>query len=112
MVAAADASTGPNGPLETQADLITDLIAHSEGKATIEATPQAEEEWSKTCRDLAQNTLFWKLDTWIFGANIPGKPRGVMFYLGGMQNYRAKIAEMVQKGHSGLNIGYLLNGSS
>ena len=82
--------TGPNGPftntlpiIETQGDLVTKLIAESEGKAVIETTTQAESEWTQICREIANKTLFWKLDTWIFGANIPGKPRTVMFYLGG-----------------------------
>ncbi len=70
----------------------------------IEATAQAEAEWTDICRDTAKKSLFWKLDTWIFGANIPGKPRTVMFYLGGMQSYRAKIADMVQKGYAGLKV--------
>jgi len=103
--------TGPNGPftntppiIETQADLITDLIARGEGEAVIEASQQAEEEWTEICREFAKRSLFWKLDTWIFGANIPGKPRSVMFYLGGMQRYRAKIAEMVKKGYVGLKV--------
>ncbi|KAK4941902.1 hypothetical protein LTR10_018232 [Elasticomyces elasticus] len=103
--------TGPNGPftntppiIETQGDLVTKLIAEGEGQAVIEATTQAESQWTQICREIANKTLFWKLDTWIFGANIPGKPRTVLFYLGGMQNYRAKIAEMVEEGYTGLKI--------
>ena len=29
-------------------------------------------------------TLFPKVDSWIFGANIPGKKKDVMFYLAGL----------------------------
>ena len=38
--------------------------------------------------DIANQTLFPKAASWIFGANIPGKKRTVMFYLGGMKDYR------------------------
>ena len=46
-------------------------------------------------------TLFPKVDSWIFGANVPGKTKTVMFYIGGLANYRAQLAEVEGDGFRG-----------
>ena len=45
--------------------------------------------WTETCAEIADQTLFPRAASWIFGANIPGKKRTVMFYLGGIKEYRS-----------------------
>ncbi|MET0468388.1 MAG: NAD(P)/FAD-dependent oxidoreductase [Aeromicrobium sp.] len=94
---------GPNGPftnlvpsIEVQVEFITELIAASErrGGAVVEATPEAEERWTDTCNEVAHMTVFPKADSWIFGANIPGKKKRVMFYMGGLGNYRTVLEEV------------------
>jgi cyclohexanone monooxygenase len=92
---------GPNGPftnlppsIETQVEWIADTIAHfgvTEAR-WIEVKPETETAWTETCADIADMTLFPKAASWIFGANIPGKKRTVMFYLGGMRTYRELLA--------------------
>jgi cyclohexanone monooxygenase len=47
-------------------------------------------------------TLFPKAQSWIFGANIPGKKNAVMFYLGGLGNYRETINAVKESGFKGL----------
>ena len=37
----------------------------------------------------------------IFGANVPGKTKTVMFYIGGLANYRAQLAEVEGDGFRG-----------
>jgi cyclohexanone monooxygenase len=92
---------GPNGPftnlppsIETQVEWIADTIAHAGVTETrwIEVKPETESAWTDTCGDIADMTLFPKAASWIFGANIPGKKRTVMFYLGGMRTYRELLA--------------------
>ena len=39
----------------------------------IDVKPDAESDWTETCREVAAATVFGKVDSWIFGANIPGK---------------------------------------
>ncbi len=39
------------------------------------------------------------------GANIPGKPRVFMPYVGGVGNYRKKCDEVVAKGYEGFVLG-------
>lgn len=101
---------GPNGPftnlppsIETQVEFITDTIAETirAGKAEIEATPDAESQWTETCREIANATLFPKAESWIFGANIPGKPNAVMFYMAGLASYRGVLDEVKQKDYAG-----------
>lgn len=104
---------GPNGPftnlppsIETQVEFITDAIADTikAGKHEIEATSDAEETWTQTCRDIADATLFPKADSWIFGANIPGKPNAVMFYMAGLGSYRGVLDEVKAKDYAGFEL--------
>ena len=88
---------GPNGPftnlpptIEAQVEWITDAIRHVAETETgrIELKPDAESDWTDTCVEVAAATVFGSVDSWIFGANIPGKKRSVLFYLGGLSEYR------------------------
>jgi cyclohexanone monooxygenase len=99
---------GPNGPftnlppsIETQVDWIADLIEHMRSKdcSIVETTQDAETSWDQACTDMANQTLFAKTQSWIFGANIPGKKQKNMFYFGGLANYRNVLAEEVSEGY-------------
>jgi len=103
---------GPNGPftnlppsIETQVEFITDLIAKAErsGPAVVEATAEAEDEWTATCNEIAHMTLFPKAESWIFGANIPGKKQTVMFYMGGLANYRTALGDVQSNDYQGFH---------
>ena len=50
-------------------------------------------------RNIAKMTLFPKAESWIFGANIPGKKNAVMFYLGGLGNYRSELQSVRNSGY-------------
>ena len=93
---------GPNGPftnlppsIEAQVEWISETIGHvsASGTGWIEAKADTEADWTETCSDIAHQTLFPQAASWIFGANIPGKKRTVMFYLGGIKQYRSILAE-------------------
>ncbi|MGF3021888.1 flavin-containing monooxygenase [Methylobacterium aquaticum] len=99
---------GPNGPftnlppsIETQVEWITDTIKMMEqkGLSSIEPTEAARDEWVATCRTIADMTLFPKAESWIFGANIPGKKNAVMFYMAGLGNYRNAIGAVKDGGY-------------
>ncbi|MDT4948849.1 MAG: hypothetical protein QOJ37_1444 [Pseudonocardiales bacterium] len=102
---------GPMGPFtnqppahEVQVDWIADVITHvrEHGLKTIEPTQEAEDQWLAMCDDIAYQTLFPETDSWINGANIPGKPKAVMFYMAGMGAYmdhlRAATASRYEDG--------------
>ncbi|MGY2083990.1 flavin-containing monooxygenase [Blastococcus sp. SYSU DS0539] len=93
---------GPNGPftnlppsIETEVDFITELIGEAERRGgLVEPARAAEDAWTVTCQEIADSTLFPKADSWIFGANVPGKKNTVMFFMAGLGAYRAKLAEV------------------
>jgi cyclohexanone monooxygenase len=91
---------GPNGPftnlppsIETQVRWIGKAAQHvtSGDVGWMDVKSETEAAWTETCADIANQTLFPQAASWIFGANIPGKPRTVMFYLGGLKTYRELI---------------------
>ena len=99
---------GPNGPftnlpptIEAQVEFITDTIRKVAATETgrIDVKPDAESDWTETCREVAAATVFGKVNSWIFGANIPGKKRSVLFYLGGLGEYRKIVAAEVAAGY-------------
>ena len=100
---------GPNGPftnlppsIETQVEWISGAIKYTIDNdiAAFDPKPEAEEEWLETCRAIADMTLFPKAESWIFGANVPGKKNAVRFYLGGLVNYRAVLEEVAASGYA------------
>ena len=80
-----------NGPvfIESQVDIVTDLIKRleSEGIKSIEGQRSAEEQWKQAIQEANDQTLLPLTDSWYMGANIPGKKREQLNYLGGIQKY-------------------------
>jgi cyclohexanone monooxygenase len=92
--------------IEQHVDWITDCLVHlrGEGFATIEAQQQSEDAWVKHVNEVADLTLFPRANSWYVGANIPGKPRVFMPYVGGPGLYRQKCDEVAAKGYEGYTI--------
>ncbi|WP_233508234.1 flavin-containing monooxygenase [Spongiactinospora gelatinilytica] len=92
--------------IETQVEWLTELIdaAEAAGRPAVEAVRAAEETWTVTCQQSADFTLFPKVDSWIFGANIPGKKNRAMFYFGGLASYREKLDAVVTGGYEGFTM--------
>jgi cyclohexanone monooxygenase len=72
-----------------------------DSKRIVEATKQAEDDWTQTCKDLGDASLFKQTDSWIFGANIKGKTHTVMFFFGGLGDYRKRLGEIMSDGYKG-----------
>ncbi|MFB9923082.1 alpha/beta hydrolase fold domain-containing protein [Amycolatopsis halotolerans] len=68
---------------------------------TIEASEDAVTEWVATCNANAAATLFPAANSWYLGANIPGKPRVFMPYVGGLGKYRAICDDVASDGYRG-----------
>jgi cation diffusion facilitator CzcD-associated flavoprotein CzcO len=94
-----------NGPTcaEVQGDWIARLLDHlRQGNYTrVEATVPAEEAWRAQVLALADATLFPRADSWYLGANIPGKPREMLSFTGGLPAYLAKCRESAERGYEG-----------
>lgn len=104
---------GPNGPftnqppaIETQVEWIAQTIGYLEdnGIATIEAEEQAEVDWTQTCLDISAQTLFPRVESWIFGNNIPGKKSTIYFYMGGIKLFRDILSDVAAIGYRGFRL--------
>lgn len=104
--------TGPGSPsvlsnmilsIEQHVDWIGDCLSfmreHKFG--CIEATEAAENDWVKQVNDVASGTLYPQANSWYMGANIPGKPRIFMPYIGGVGVYRNICSDVAEKGYAG-----------
>lgn len=108
--------TGPGSPsvltnmpvaIEQHVEWITDAIRYlrEQGVHTIEATSDAEEAWTDHVQEVAHMTLYPKAASWYMGANIPGKPRIFMPYVGGVKNYEGKCKDVAAKRYEGFRLG-------
>ena len=104
--------TGPQSPgvktqmilsIEQHADWIAGCLAHlqSKGMNRVEAEQGAQDAWVEHVNQVADKTLYPLANSWYMGANIPGKPRVFMPYVGGVPAYTRKINEVVRKGYEG-----------
>lgn len=88
--------------IETQVDWIAELISAADARgATIETTRPAEDAWTAACAEIANYTLFPKVKSWIFGENVPGRTKRVLFFFGGLAAYRQKLREVAAADYEG-----------
>ena len=103
--------TGPGSPsvltnmvtsIEHHVEWITDCLVdmRANGHRTIDADPEAAEQWVAYVNGVAGFTLFPTCNSWYLGANIPGKPR-VFMPLPGFPPYAMKCADVAAKGYEG-----------
>jgi cation diffusion facilitator CzcD-associated flavoprotein CzcO len=94
-----------NGPTcaELQGDWIVQLLDHLRQRNFVrfEATVTAEEAWRAHVHAIADGTLFPRADSWYFGANIPGKPREMLAFVGGFATYMSECNESAARGYEG-----------
>jgi cyclohexanone monooxygenase len=89
--------------IEQHVDWIADCITYigANGRQTIEANVDAEDAWVDHVNELANATLFPTANSWYMGANVPGKPRVFMPYVGGLPVYRAICDDVAAAGYRG-----------
>jgi cyclohexanone monooxygenase len=104
--------TGPGSPsvlsnmivsIEQHVDWIADCMVwmRQRGLDLVEATKAAEEGWVAHVNQVAHMTLYPQANSWYMGANIPGKPRIFMPYIGGVGVYRRICDDVAAKGYEG-----------
>jgi cation diffusion facilitator CzcD-associated flavoprotein CzcO len=104
--------TGPQSPgvlynmplaIEDHVEFATDAIQYlrDHDLDVIEPTLEAETQWGVLVDSIAQQTLLPGTESWYTGANIPGKPRVCMIYLGGAPSYRKICADVESNGYNG-----------
>jgi len=109
--------TGPQSPsvlsnvpvsIEQHVEWITDCIDNMRktGKAIIEATQQAQDEWVARVNQIVNMTLMPRAKSWYMGANIADKPRAFLAYLDplGVGGYRKRCDQVASKGYAGFTL--------
>jgi len=107
--------TGPGSPsvktqmivaIEQHMDWIADCLTamKAQDKHRIEPTPQAERDWVQHVNDVADGTLYPLANSWYVGANIPGKPRVFMPYVGGFHGYKKQCDAIAEAGYEGFTM--------
>ncbi len=70
----------------------------------IEATETAQDDWVAHVNEVADTTVYPLANSWYMGANVPGKPRVFMPYIGGFPVYRDKCNEVAANGYEGFAV--------
>jgi cation diffusion facilitator CzcD-associated flavoprotein CzcO len=109
--------TGPGSPsvltnmvtsIELHVEWIAACLAHlrAHGLTVIEAEPEAQAQWIEHSSSLAEGLLITHptCTSWYLGANVPGKRRVYMPYVGGHPAYRARLEECVAAGYEGFRL--------
>jgi acetyl esterase/lipase/cation diffusion facilitator CzcD-associated flavoprotein CzcO len=104
--------TGPGSPsvlsnmvvsIEQHVEWIGTCLAYMREQklTTIEPTATAEAGWVQHVNDFGDITLFPRANSWYMGANVPGKARVFLPYVGGVDRYRKVCDEVVRRGYLG-----------
>ncbi len=108
--------TGPGSPsvlvtmptaIEQHVEWIEGCISWAANREIdqIEARHDAAMEWTAHVQEIANMTLFPKAGSWYMGANIPGKPRFFLPYIGGFDVYHDRCDEESTGGYTGFEVG-------
>jgi cation diffusion facilitator CzcD-associated flavoprotein CzcO/acetyl esterase/lipase len=107
--------TGPGSPsvlsnmavsIEQHVDWVADCVGFMRDHefVRIEPTPTAEAGWVQHVNDCGDITLFPLANSWYMGANVPGKPRVFLPYIGGVGVYRGTCDTVVEQGYLGFDL--------
>jgi cyclohexanone monooxygenase len=104
--------TGPGSPsvlasmiqaIEQHVDWLADCMGHMRdvGAISIEPLAQDEDAWVEHVNEVSKVSLRSTCSSWYVGANIPGRPRVFMPYIGGFPVYVQKCNEVMTGSFSG-----------
>jgi len=106
--------TGPGSPsvltnmlptIEQHVNLLSTLLKHAQknNMNNIEATKDAQDDWVAHVNETAEKTIYPGCNSWYLGANVPGKPRVFMPYVG-FPEFVRRCEVMITNGFSGFEI--------
>ena len=109
------AITGPGSPsvlsnmmptIEHHVEWIADCLGYlrGNGMSGIEPSLDAQDAWVEHGNEVASKTLRYSCSSWYLGANVPGKPRVFMPYIGGMPSYMETCAAVAADGYRGFDL--------
>ena len=109
--------TGPGSPsvlcnmlvaIEQHVNWIADCIKHVQDNAieSIEPLGESEIEWVQHVNQVSEGTMYTSpnCNSWYLGANIEGKTRIFMPYVGGYPRYKEKCDDETNSGYPGFKL--------
>ena len=104
--------TGPGSPgvksnmmvsIEQHVDFISDCLVYlrEHGHSSIKPEESAATSWDRHVMEVADATLYPRANSWYMGANVPGKSRVFMPYIGGVHQYKRICDEIAANGYEG-----------
>jgi cyclohexanone monooxygenase len=102
--------TGPGSPsvlcnmvlgIEQHIEWLAELLTHMDkhGYDRVEPSAEAERQWAEHSDALARRTLYYRANSWFLGANVPGKPRLFLPYVGGVGRFGKELATVADNGY-------------
>jgi len=93
--------------IEHHVDWIADCLEYLDGHGftSIDPTTDAEDRWVEVVRQNASRTLYPRANSWWMGANVPGKPRTFLMFIGGFDVYRQICSDVAGNGYEGFTLG-------
>jgi cation diffusion facilitator CzcD-associated flavoprotein CzcO len=109
--------TGPGSP-SVLANMVVGIEHHTEwigaclvylrdrDLQTIEPTLDAQDKWVDHVNEVAVGTMYTaaSCNSWYLGANVPGKPRVFMPYVGGLPRYIEQAEAVAASGYEGFKM--------
>jgi cation diffusion facilitator CzcD-associated flavoprotein CzcO len=107
--------SGPGSPsvlanMALHSELHVDWIANAigyldaHGASAMEACQAAAADWTDECTRRAAESLMPRANSWYLGANVPGKPRVFMPFVGGFGTYGQIISDVAAAGYKGFEL--------
>lgn len=89
-----------NGPpfIELQCEWILDVLnkQREQGLRILEAKQDEEQKWRENVLSIASRTLANETDSWWNGANVKGKRKEFLLYMGGIPNWHEACKEAIK----------------
>ena len=91
---------------EMHGDWIADCMTYMRDKSRtrINATDAAQAEWGREVEQAASGSLRSTCNSWYVGANVPGKARVFMPYIGGFPKYVEACTRVAATGYAGFEM--------
>jgi cation diffusion facilitator CzcD-associated flavoprotein CzcO len=88
---------------ELQVEWEVDFLERTdaEGIVTFDVTREAEDTWHAVLEECLSKTLYGYAESWYLGANIAGKPRGILIYTGAYDTYREHLDASIENNYDG-----------
>lgn len=107
--------TGPGCPaplsnvvlsIEIHIEWIANMLSKlkQDGITVFEPKAEAEQEWTDHVNDVSDSTLMRFASSWYVGANVEGKARVNLVYMGGVAPYEQELLEVASDGYRGFTL--------